>query len=218
MSPCSAVLETYLSSSQRSSSSSSLPASSTSAPSPSTTAGSDTSHHNVNVGAIVGPVVAVVVVLIAFILGILFWRRHRSAGTEAHEATIPAPWFGGYDSPSRDPEKSGANTLSMPSQPFSASSATFHPEPAAYEPYRGSESQPVPQMSTTQLSSAPGSQVRALPSPPVPSSQQSAESQSAQHLLPQNQGVDVDAIIELIAQRIDRSPVHPSVSPPQYPQ
>lgn len=177
-------------------------------------AASNTSHHDVNVGVIIGPVVAVVVVLIAFMLGVIWWRRHKVASVKAEESLSPAPWYGGYnlDQPgSKDPEKGGRNTLGVPVQSYNGSSAAVAPEP--YDPYR--RDQP-PQASTTQLSSLTGSQVRPLPPPPA--SHPSVETPSPPSAAAPAQGMDVNTIIELIAQRIDRPPAHPSVSPPQYPQ
>lgn len=176
-----------------------------------------TAHHDVNAGVIVGPIVVVVVALLALVVGIIFWRRHKrmSSNGGTDDNISPAPWYGAYNgSHTSDREKGGINTLSMPTQGFNGSSVVVN---QPFNPYGSPTVTSPSQQSTTQLSSVHASQMRRLPSPPTAVSPPSSDVPASVQQRPEPPGVDVNAIIELIAQRIDRPPLHPSVAPPQYP-
>lgn len=158
---------------------------------------------------------AVVVVLAAAAaaLGVFLWRRKRlraqmvedmnTRSTPYYERSAPnlsAPLVGGIAG-----EKASAsqlNTASVPVQPFhgSAASSSVSSQPHSIRTPK-TASPPVAQVAQSPVSN-PAPQTAASQSTTAPS---------------QGQTVDVDRIIELIAQRIDRATPTSDDSPPRYP-
>ncbi|KIP10067.1 hypothetical protein PHLGIDRAFT_85480 [Phlebiopsis gigantea 11061_1 CR5-6] len=185
------------------STSSSVPPSSTQSATYSTSisATSSSSSSKVSVGVIAGPVVAGVVLLVFIIAGLIWSRRHRrQEPIQDPPENMPAPYYADYPRPIVG-EKSGQTVLLPPSisQPeqtyqglhLAASSETAQ---GTLYPY-----------STYSADSRTQSRTHLLQSASPPTSVQGQQS------------VDVERIIELIAQRIDRPPPSSGEAPPQYP-
>lgn len=191
-----------------------MPNTTTGVVSPGTSAGSTSpSSHKTNVGVIVGPVIAAVVVIAGLIIGwFLFKRRHiadRSTGPiqPFHDLGDESTYIGSVRNPLSGTTNSEKVLLSptsnyttsdvvaslprsVPPAPASASSGS-HVTSASNAPSRP----PIPPTSPSShsLSSAAAAPAAAAPPPPpVPQLQQ------------QQSQIDVNQIIELIAQRIDR--------------
>lgn len=119
---------------------------------------------------------------------------------------MPAPYYAGY-SQSNIGEKSqtilSPLTPTLPMQSYRADMPSTVEEP--FNPYANhSRTGSRVQLSQEVAPTDTRTQVRVLPTPPP--------------LQPPQQPVDVDRIIELIAQRIDRPPARASEPPPRYPQ
>lgn len=132
--------------------------------------------------------------LIAIILATFFWLRRRRLGGPTQDP--PAPYFEGYSSPNLNAvSEKGQTVLSPPSTvPYQNNRPSTD---APFNPY-ASQSAIAPTDSRTALSQAAQSSPQSAPSQP-------------------QQPVDVERIIELIAQRIDRPPPADHEIPPQYP-
>ncbi|THH29340.1 hypothetical protein EUX98_g4844 [Antrodiella citrinella] len=162
---------------------------------------SDTSDHNVNVGVIVGPIIAGVAVLCLLTLAIFLLRRRAHRASQRAEGKI-SPYSTDIIPPAAAPP--GGPGFSL--EKGNASQAL--PGPAAAP----NPNQTPPGVNGTSLSSAASapatlnSQTNLILPPPAPA-----------------QPVDVNRIIELIAARIDRPVVGmamdpDALAPPQYPQ
>ena len=156
-----------------------------------------------------------VVLLVLAIVALIWYRRRRQGPVQDPPQTIPAPYYAEYSQPPvvysqsiRD-EKSGQTILSLsttalPEQVYTGGHMPPSSVPAAgpFNPY-GAHSADSRTQSLTQLSqSVLPTTTHYPPSAPVQA----------------QQPVDVDRIIELIAQRIDRAPPSGGEAPPQYPQ
>ncbi|KDQ63054.1 hypothetical protein JAAARDRAFT_188677 [Jaapia argillacea MUCL 33604] len=187
-------------------------------------------HKSTNPGVIAGPIVAAVVVIAALIFGFFWWRRSPKRVSCA-ETGQGRDILGGDDEPNTIvrpfyPENlvNGGNVIY--SNISATGSGTDWSRPGAtireksnvtlsYGPtstnfqntgYQGHESRPSTTLQTETVDTQPmtnSGSVRALPSPPP----------QAEH-----PPVDVDRIVEMVAQRIDRSPRShdPSAPPPEY--
>lgn len=154
-----------------------------------------------NIGAIVGPVVAVVAIIFVA-LAFLWWRRRRQVTFEKDETVIPfprndrpEPWYKGMEANPIPPTRIvytatiGSKRPPPPLHP-SAIDTVAHTEPRASVDPSASILPPTSIQSTSP----------SVPSPP--------------------QTLDVNQIIELIAQRIDpatRGSVVDELAPPRYP-
>lgn len=172
-----------------------------------------TSSKKTNVGVIVGPVIASVVLLvILFVGGIWWWRRHRTASQSTEDPVAPFPRS---DRPPVWSKGQEAGILPM-TQVYEAVVPTTGDKramiQAAVAGPSGSAPPPVP------VSAAPSTS-RYPPTSPGGHPQQPSTS-GLQSINPPSSGptIDVNQIIELIAQRIDpRSNAPVGDAPPQYP-
>ena len=169
---------------------------STSNASQSNTASSSSSH--IDAGVIAGPV-AGGIILIALIVGVFFWTRRKSTPVQ-EIIPVSAPYYESYSRPNIL-EKRGQTILSppptvWPGQAFQSSGQSAYGGLTTFDPY---SSEAPTQSSTQLLHTAP----LPLPQSPPPSQPQ--------------QPVDIDRIVELIAQRIDRPPPNVNEAPPRYP-
>lgn len=151
-------------------------------------------HHKSNVGVIVGPVVAAVAVIALVIAAFLWHRRHRRQ-TEIDEFPSPA-----------QPAHiiSGEKGLNPPF--YSSNMLLPHPYTQFYETPRGSDMNFAAATSSQQDVSHPHSHV----SGPSVSSNPPTESSRSPPT-----DVNIDAIMEMIAQRIDL-PRNVDASLPRY--
>ncbi|PSS29631.1 hypothetical protein PHLCEN_2v2779 [Hermanssonia centrifuga] len=155
-----------------------------------------------NIEAIVGPVVAVVVIIFAALLALLWWRRRRQVTLEKDETVIPfprndrpEPWYKGME----------ANPIPPTRIVYTAAVGSKRPppplHPCAIDTVAHTESRASVDPSASILPPTfTQSTSSSVPSPP--------------------QTLDVNQIIELIAQRIDpatRGSVVDELAPPRYP-
>ncbi|KAI0347726.1 hypothetical protein BDW22DRAFT_1349787 [Trametopsis cervina] len=141
-----------------------------------------------NVGLIAGPVVASIVVLFLALAALIWWRRWRRR--MERELVSPIESFT-YSSPA------APLTAEIQVRTVRVSEKRGRDAPAT------SSGGPAPSVALPPPASPPGSASR---------TRDVVEPETAQR----RQTVDVNRIIELIAQRIDRPPAHPSVPPPSY--
>lgn len=168
-------------------------------------ADSSSSSSKINVGAIVGPIVACVVLLMLLIAGFFWHRRRRGAIRPA--SVVAAPYAGDFSQPNvKINEKSGQTILLPPNtlqvQFYQGGGSSVSEAGMQLHSYSAPSTRDSRAASTTQLPLLIASPPAIQP-PPNPQSQQP---------------VDVHRIIELIAQRIDRPPPSGYEAPPQYPQ
>ncbi|GJE87684.1 hypothetical protein PsYK624_037670 [Phanerochaete sordida] len=168
-----------------------------------------------NVGAIVGPVIAGMVVLILALLAVLWWRRRRVVQWDIEEPVAPFPkndraeiWVKGQE-------------VGLPHQPV-----VRVYEPIVAPAVSGKRSVPAPPPSepsapSTVSESIPEGSRPSLGQPrPLPSHSQQPSISGSQSTAPQGsvQAVDVNQLVELIAQRIDpRTTAPQGEAPPRYP-
>ncbi|KAJ3546435.1 hypothetical protein NM688_g5515 [Phlebia brevispora] len=169
---------------------------------------------HVNVGTIVGPIVAVVTILLVGVAAFLWWRRRRTLALASVEVALPPPgtvepfprgtrpdlWYKGIEA---DPNAPQPVTYVLP-----VTSGKRAQDDAPAPP------PPPPAISAVADSSTNVSRNTALQSVEPPST----ASASALRSSPPPQVVDVNQIIELIAQRIDPAVGRPpdDTAPPRY--
>lgn len=166
-----------------------------------------------NVGTIVGPIIAVVVLLALALFAVLWRRRRRPQGSQSKDPVMPFPrndrpeiWVKGQEGgtpyipavrvyePIHAPAVSGKR--SAPATTIPTTAPTVAPPETPPVVSRSSAAPPPPPPSHSQQPSIPGSTPRAGSVP----------------------AVDVNQLVELIAQRIDpRTSVPHGDAPPQYP-
>lgn len=184
-----------------------MPLSSTQSAAPSATSSAATasSSSKDNTGLIAGCVVAGVALLVLFIATLIWWSRRRRGPIQDSPRLAPAPYYADPSQTHLGEKAAGSQTVlsptspALPEQTYNDSYTSPPSEPAPFDPY-GAHSSGSRAQSRTQLSSPPVTQYAP---PPAPGQAQ--------------QPVDVDRIIELIAQRIDRPPPSESETLPRYP-
>nr|GAT61371.1 predicted protein [Mycena chlorophos] len=168
---------------------------------------STSKHSSVNAGEIVGPIIAVLVVVA--LVGWFFWRRRRSRQRQA--AASYDPGAGYHDQPHRpvfreyDSSTAATYPTSAPSSPPWV--------PAPYHDDTTESNGPSSTYAPTSTGSRreKGSMLASSPSPPptTPPPAPAPASGLAPH--------EVDRLVELIAQRIDApGRRHDSTAPPEY--
>lgn len=203
---------------------------------------SGATHNGPNIGLIVGPIAGGVVLLFALAVGIIFWRSRRKrqctdfdildrevAAIPPFQST-PVPYIGSVRDPSYFPgdqygdkapysgkwvetpvtSRDHSSTRTSHHRTDSDQSSVESPQLARFAPVVLSyPALPSPY-------SPPGT-----PAPPRETPSSSADTHKAMENIPRQSTVDVNTIIELIAERIDRAertPRDEEGKPPQYPE
>lgn len=163
---------------------------------------SSNSSSKVNVGAIAGPIVACVVLLMLLIAGLFWHRRRRRAIRPA--SVVAAPYAGDFSKPNvKIDEKSGQTILLPPN----ALQVQFYQGAGSSVSEAGMQSHSYSASSTTDSRAASTTQLPLFASPPGTQPPPNPQSQ---------QPVDVDRIIELIAQKLQQALIFHFLKPLKF--